>query len=205
LVNMKRVTLVLSLLLLSGHLGAQEVDLMNIMNLDPSIVVDLKYATDDNFMGEVLYEDDRCFLRPRTALKLALVNQELKRKGLGIKVYDCYRPLAVQKRMFERFPQPGFVADPKRGSNHNRGAAVDVGLVNSRRETVPMPSDYDEFSERSHIEYDGATPESIQYRTILQTAMIHAGFEPLKTEWWHFNDPDYKGSEVFDILIKELL
>jgi len=182
----------------------QQVDLVNVHTLDSTITVDLKYATADNFMGEVLYEDGRCFLRLEVAVQLAHAHHYLQTQGLGLKVFDCYRPLSVQKRMFERFPQPGFVADPQRGSNHNRGAAVDVGLVNREGEEQPMPSAYDEFSERSHIQYRGASETEIQNRNVLQQAMIRFGFKPLETEWWHFNAPQAQEYAVLDIPIQEL-
>ena len=181
-----------------------EVPLVEIKDLDSTIVLDIKYATADNFMKEILYPDARAFLQPRVAERLVRVQERLRAQGLGLKVFDGYRPLSVQKKMFARFPQPGFVADPAKGSNHNRGAAVDVGLVDATGHELPMPSRYDEFSERSHIRYAGGTAEELKNRGILQDAMKAEGFKPLETEWWHFDDPDWQQYPILDIPIEDL-
>ncbi len=189
--------------LMSTLLFAEDV-LVELKDIEPSIGVDLKYATADNFMKEKLYSDARCFLRPEVAARLVRVQTRLRAKGLGLKIFDGYRPLAVQKKMFARFPYPGFVADPAKGSNHNRGAAVDVGLVDAAGKELPMPSAYDEFSERSHIAYAGGTAVESQNRQTLQDAMQAEGFKPLESEWWHFDDPDCKTYPVLDIPIESL-
>ena len=183
---------------------AQAGTLVEVQKLDPTIRKEIRYATANNFMKEVLYEDDRCFLLPEVAEKLVKAHQELQKQGLGIKVYDCYRPLAVQKKMFARFPQPGYVADPAKGSNHNRGAAIDCTIVDHEGREVPMPSNYDEFSERAHLVYAGGTPEATTNRDLLQRVMLAQGFTPISMEWWHFDAPDAKSYAVLDIPIQDL-
>lgn len=201
---MRRLAAFCVMILLSAGWARAEDVLVELRKTDPSIVIELKYATIDNFMEQVLYPDARCFLRPKTAERLGRVNQALQGRGLRIKIFDGYRPLSVQKKMFKRFPQPGYVMDPKKGSNHNRGAAVDVTLIDADGKELKMPSRYDEFSERSHLDYAGGTPEQTENRRILQEAMQAEGFKPISTEWWHFDDPDAKSYGVLDLPIESL-
>ncbi|MBF0254590.1 MAG: M15 family metallopeptidase [Candidatus Omnitrophica bacterium] len=171
---------------------------------DPTLLIELSYATADNFMGETLYDDDRCFLRPGTADKLKEANAFLRMAGMRLVVCDCYRPLSVQKRMFRRFPQPGLVADPRKGSNHNRAAAVDVCLADNDGLRLDMGSGVDEFSEKSRSDYPGLSPEALKNRRLLNDAMTWAGFTSITTEWWHYNDPDGRKDPVMDVAIKDL-
>lgn len=150
-------------------------------------------------MKEVMYPEARCLLRRETADKLARVQEKLKKQGLSLKIFDAYRPLAVQKKMWAKFPLPGYVADPSKGSNHNRGAAIDLTLVDQDGNELPMPSAYDEFSERAHRDYSGGTPEQTRNRELLQEAMEAEGFKGLATEWWHFDDTDAKSYPVLDL------
>jgi D-alanyl-D-alanine dipeptidase len=195
--------LLLALPAAPAHAAEGEKLLVDIREVDPTILLDIKYATADNFMGEVLYDTARCFLRPQVAARLARAQTALRERGLGLKIFDGYRPHSVQVRMFERYPFPGYVADPKTGSNHNRGAAVDVGLVDASGRELAMPSKYDEFSERSHLDYAGGTEEERRNRAVLQDAMRDAGFMPITTEWWHFNDPDAASYAVLDVPLRE--
>jgi len=183
---------------------AQAGELVEVQKLDPTIRKEIRYATANNLMGEVLYEDDRCFLLPEVAERLVKAHKELQKEGLGIKVYDCYRPLAVQKKMFKKFPQPGYVADPAKGSNHNRGAAIDCTIVDADGKELEMPSDYDEFTERAHLKYDKAPAHQKANRAKLQTVMLAQGFTPISMEWWHFDAPNAKSYPVLDIPIQDL-
>lgn len=178
--------------------------LIDVRRAVPDVVVELKYMTADNFMKQKLYDAEGCFLRESVAAKLAAAQSALKARGLGIKIFDGYRPHAVQKIMFAKYPQPGYVADPKTGSNHNRAAAVDVTLVDASGRELPMPSAYDEFSERAHVDYGKATDEEIRNRTLLQETMKAAGFKGIRSEWWHFDDPAAKSFEILDYKISEL-
>ena len=164
----------------------------------PGVQIEIRYATPENFMKEVLYPEARCLLRREVAEKLVRVQQNLQKKGLSLKIFDAYRPLSVQKKMWAKFPLEGFVADPAKGSNHNRGAAVDVTLVDSAGKELPMPSAYDEFSERAHRDYVGGTDEERRNRQTLREAMQSEGFMGISTEWWHFDDTDAKKYPVLD-------
>ncbi|MBI4353392.1 MAG: M15 family metallopeptidase, partial [Candidatus Omnitrophica bacterium] len=178
--------------------GAEENSLVEVQKLDPGIRLDVRYAASDNFMGEALYPEARCFLQKETARKLVRAQWGLRQRGLGLKVFDGYRPLSVQKKMWAKFPREGYIANPAKGSNHNRGAAVDVTLVDEEGKELLMPSPYDEFSERSHRDYQGGSPQSLENRRILQEAMEKEGFAGLSTEWWHFDDRDAKRYPVLD-------
>ena len=120
------------------------------------------------------------------------VNKALREQGFGLKVYDCYRPLAVQKKFWEIMPDERYVANPEKGSRHNRGSAVDVGLTDLQGRDMAMPSGYDDFSERAHRNYP-KTPESERKNSlILEEAMKKEGFIPYPTEWWHFDDAGWE-------------
>ncbi len=174
--------------------------LVDLKKFDTRLRFEIRYATSDNFTKEALYPEARCLLRAETAQKLKQVQDELAQKGLGLKIYDGYRPLSVQKKMWAKYPVEGYVANPAKGSNHNRGAAVDLTLVDLRTgEERPMPSAYDEFSERAHRDYAGGTAEQRENRHVLEEAMQRQGFVGLKTEWWHFDDKDAKTYPVLDL------
>ena len=177
-------------------------EFVDISEVDPTIPLDIKYATADNFTGQVLYPAARCLLRADVAERLQRAQKDLRSQGYGLKVFDCYRPLSVQKKMWAIMPDPRYVADPASGSRHNRGASVDVGLVDSFGREMPMPSSYDEFSERSHADYAGGSAESRRYRSILRQAMTRAGFLTVDTEWWHFDDPNWRDYPISDVSLK---
>lgn len=204
---MKRigVGLLSAFFLFSPLVHSEENPLVEIKKISPNIRVDLRYTTPDNFMKEALYPaGSRCFLRKETAAKLARVQAALEARGLGLKIFDGYRPLSVQKKMWARFPVEGYVANPAKGSNHNRGAAVDLTLVDSQGHELAMPSAYDEFSERAHRDYQGGSKAAIKNRQILQEAMEKEGFHGISTEWWHFDDVDCKKYPVLDLPIAEV-
>lgn len=157
-------------------------------------------------MKEPLYpESARALLRPEVAGKLARVQDRLEKQGLGLKVFDAYRPLSVQKKMWARVPVEGYVANPVKGSNHNRGAAVDLTLVDAQGRELPMPSAYDEFTERAHRAYAGGTAQERRNRGILEEAMEAEGFKGLRSEWWHFDDVSAKQWPVLDESFEKLL
>ena len=156
-------------------------------------------------MGEVLYSADICLLRRPVALKLIRVQHSLRKKGYGLKVWDAYRPLSVQKKMWKKVPVPGLVANPVYGSNHNRGAAVDVTLVDSLGRAVEMPTGYDDFSQRARSNYFNLPQCILQNRKLLQDAMKAGGFVPIRSEWWHFNDSEAKQYQILDIPLKNFV
>ena len=186
--------------LLQWSVYAEENPLVNIQQINPHIRIEIRYATPNNFMKETLYPPSaRCLLRREVAVKLDRVQQVLEKKGLGLKIFDGYRPLSVQKKMWAKFPLEGYVANPAKGSNHNRGAAVDLTLVDAEGRELPMPSDYDEFSERAHRDYAGCTPEQSKNRKLLEDEMAKEGFRGISTEWWHFDDKDCKSYPILDL------
>ena len=204
---MKRIGVVLlSVFFISFFLSpvfSEESSLVEVQKINPRIRIDLRYTTPDNFMKEPLYPTAaRCFLRRETAAKLSRVQETLEKAGLGLKIFDGYRPLSVQKKMWARFPVEGYVANPAKGSNHNRGAAVDLTLVDLEGHELAMPSGYDEFSERSHRDYTGGSKAALKNREILQKAMEKEGFRGISTEWWHFDDVDCKKYPVLDFPIQ---
>lgn len=176
--------------------------------LAPLIKVDLRYATANNFTKHVIYpKTARCYLRLKVAERLAAVQKSLEQKELGLKVYDCYRPRPVQAKLWALVPDERYVANPKNGSRHNRGAAIDLTLVDKNGDELAMPTPYDDFSSRAHRSYQDLPAEALKNRATLEAAMVAQGFLPLPTEWWHFDDPDskqYPMSEIgFDALIAE--
>lgn len=194
-----RIGAVAAALLLAVSAGHSEEGLVHIHSVDPTIVMDMKYATSDNFMNRVLYDFDACYLQRGTALRLKAANEYLRSVGFTIKVYDCYRPLSVQREMYRDYPLKGYVANPKSGSNHNRGAAVDCTLIDEEGNEVEMPSNYDEFSERSHHAFDADEPAAT-HRGILKKAMTEAGFTTITKEWWHYNDRDVRDYPLIENL-----
>ncbi len=173
--------------------------MVDVQKVNPNIRVEIRYATENNFMKERLYPEAKCLLRPEVAQKLSRVQKALETRSLGLKIFDAYRPLSVQKKMWAKFPMEGYVANPAKGSNHNRGAAVDLTLVDETGKEMLMPSDYDEFSERSHRDFMDANVEQLRNRRILQDAMEKEGFKGISSEWWHFDDSDAKTYPVLDL------
>jgi D-alanyl-D-alanine dipeptidase len=178
---------------------AEDNPLVDLQTAVPGIQVEIRYATSNNFMKETLYPQARCLVRREVAEKLARIQKRLQSQGLSLKIFDAYRPLSVQKKMWAKFPLEGYVANPAKGSNHNRGAAVDVTLVDKDGKELPMPSAYDEFSERAHRDYAGGTEEERKNRQRLEDAMQAEKFHGISTEWWHFDDADAKTYPVLDL------
>jgi D-alanyl-D-alanine dipeptidase len=171
-------------------------EFIDILTLDDSIVVNIRYATANNFTGKVLYPVNRCLLRPKVARRLVQVQSALRSTGKTLKIWDCYRPLDIQRKLWEIVPDPRYVADPAKGSRHNRGAAVDLTLIDETGQNVEMPTDYDDFSKKAHRNYAGASPAAKWNRSLLEAAMKKEGFSGLRTEWWHF---DAEGWAAFPI------
>ena len=187
------------ILLSQGVFYAEENPLVDLKDFIPGLRFEIRYATPDNFVKETLYPEARCLLRKEVAEKLKRVQEALQTSGLSLKLFDGYRPLSVQKKMWAKFPVPGYVADPAKGSNHNRGAAVDLTLTDAGGKELPMPSAYDEFSERAHRDYQGGTEEERKNRQTLEDAMKKEGFAGITTEWWHFDDADAKKYPILDL------
>jgi D-alanyl-D-alanine dipeptidase len=187
-------------LALALWLSAGDSPVVDATEVIPDLVVDLRYATDDNFLKRRVYpEDARCMLLKDSAQRLKKAADALRAKGYRLKVYDCYRPRAVQYEMWKIMPQPGYVANPKFGSNHNRGAAVDLTLVRLDGAEVEMPTKFDDFTPAAHHGYKGGTEASRKHREILREAMEGAGFKRNKMEWWHYDLPGAKKLPVLDV------
>lgn len=155
------------------------------------VVVDLRYATEDNFFKQRLYPADaRCLALELTADRLAKAAAALKEKGYRLKLWDCYRPYSVQLKMWEVFPHHGYVADPKIGSNHNRASAVDLTLITLDEKPVEMPTGFDSFKREAHQGYDKVSDAAKEHREILRSAMEAAGFITTPMEWWHYDLPE---------------
>jgi D-alanyl-D-alanine dipeptidase len=177
-------------------------DLVEIVRLDSSVHLDIRYATADNFMKRRMYAGARAFLQRPAAEALLRVHRALRARGLGILVKDAYRPWSVTKQFWDETP-PGlrrFVADPAKGSRHNRGCAVDCTLYRLKRgEEVSMPSPYDEFSARASPRYEGGTSAERRMRELLRASMKAEGFTVDPGEWWHFDYRGWRSYRVLDI------
>lgn len=178
--------------------------LIDIRTVNPKIALDIRYATTNNFLKKQLYPVARCVLRGAAAKRLSQVQDDLEKKGLGLKVYDCYRPLSVQKQMWQIMPDSRYVANPAQGSRHNRGAAVDITLVDSKGKELEMPTGFDDFTERASRSYSGASTQAKKNRQLLEDAMKKYGFIPLATEWWHFDAPGWDKFAVLDVSFGEI-
>ena len=179
-------------------------DLVELIKLDPTIHLDIRYASTNNFMHRPVYRQARAFLQRPAAEALARVNASLKPRGYALLVFDGYRPWSVTKAFYDAAtPQQrkiGFVANPAEGSKHNRGCAVDLTLCDlATGAEVPMPSVYDEFSERAFPTYKGGSPEARAKRDELRSAMEAQGFAVLNEEWWHFDYKDWRQYHILNI------
>jgi zinc D-Ala-D-Ala dipeptidase len=175
-------------------------DLVELVKLDPTIKLDIRYATSRNFLSTPVYEEARAFMQRPAAEAVARASQKLHAKGFGLLIHDAYRPWYVTKIFWDATPPEDhkFVADPAEGSRHNRGCAVDLTLYDLKTgEAVPMTGLYDEMSERSYPNYKGGTEEERRNRDTLRAAMEAEGFTVYEYEWWHF---DYKGYEKYPIM-----
>ncbi len=166
-------------------------DLVRVKDIIPDIYVSLPYATSDNFTHEQLYDFTDAYLRRGTAEKLKAAQATVASHELSLLILDAYRPASAQWKMWRILPDDDFVANPERGySRHTRGCAVDVSLVTSDGCPVPMPSEFDDFTGKAKREYDRLDEETRFNITLLEKAMMDAGFNAYINEWWHFNDTE---------------
>jgi zinc D-Ala-D-Ala dipeptidase len=182
--------------------GKRPSELVELTALDPSILLDLRYATTNNFLGTKVYERGRAFLQRPAAEAVVRVHRALAAQGFGLLIHDAYRPWYVTKIFWDATPtdKHDFVADPANGSRHNRGCAVDLTLFDRKTgRPVEMPSLYDEFSGRSRADYPGGTAEQRRMRAILRTAMEAEGFAIYDVEWWHFDYKDWKSYGIENV------
>jgi D-alanyl-D-alanine dipeptidase len=202
----------LSLCLLFASVSAQgppatpgatrQADLVEIVKLDASVRLDIRYATANNFVGKPVYAEARAFLQRPAAEALVAAHRDLAMHGYGLLVHDGYRPWAVTKLFWDITPPElrEFVADPASGSKHNRGAAVDLTMFDRAFGTaVVMPSGYDEMTRRAYPDYRGGPPEARGRRDLLRAVMERHGFTVEPNEWWHFNFKDWQAYPILDI------
>jgi len=184
----------------------REAKLVELITLDPTIKLDIRYATEDNFVGKKVYPEARAFLQKPAAKAVAKVHKELRDRGLGLVIFDGYRPWSITKLFWEVTPDEKrkFVANPAKGSKHNRGCAVDLSMFDLKTgKLVEMPSGYDEFTERASPDYKGGTAEQTANRELLRKLMEDAGFTVNPNEWWHFDYKDWEKYAIYDISFEE--
>ena len=185
----------------------READLLELIKLDDTIKLDIRYARDDNFVGKAIYTEARAFLQRPAAEALVQRSSKLKKQNLGLVIFDGYRPWSVTKLFWEVTPEDKrkFVANPTKGSRHNRGCAVDLSIYDLKTgELVAMPSDFDEFTERASPDYTGGTEEERDNRDLLRHLMEAEGFTVNKNEWWHFDYKDWANFAIYDIAFSEI-
>ena len=166
---------------------------------NPRIVLEMRYAGTNNFTHTVLYDRAECWLNAVAAARLDAVQQDLERQGLGLKMWDCYRPLSVQKKFWALVPDERYVANPAKGSRHNRGAAVDLTLVHADGSELAMPTAHDAFTTRAHRDFMDLPAETLANRARLEKVMVKHGFVPFPTEWWHFDSEGWQSYPVMDV------
>jgi D-alanyl-D-alanine dipeptidase len=171
----------------SGHQSVFDSTWVEVIQLDSTILLDMRYATQNNFVQTVLYDCPRCYLNKTVAEKLVLVHQSLQLQGYGIKLYDCYRPLPVQEKLWKIMPNASYVTPPSKGSMHNRGLAVDLTVVDQWGKEVDMGTDFDFFGKRAHQDHMDLPAHILDNRRRLRSAMEAHGFKAIRTEWWHYS------------------
>jgi D-alanyl-D-alanine dipeptidase len=182
-----------------------ETRLVEINKYIPGIVLDIRYATTNNFTHRRMYQQARAFARLPVVLALKQVQTDLNKKGLGLKIYDGYRPYAITARFYEVTPDTNFVADPRKGSKHNRGCAIDLSVIDLKTgKELDMPTGFDSFSKKAASAYMDLPPQEIDNRAILKTAMEAHGFHEIPTEWWHFDFNGWSNYPLLDIPFDEI-
>jgi D-alanyl-D-alanine dipeptidase len=180
--------------------------LVRLNSVIPQLVIDLKYSTESNFTGKELYRNADAFARLPLANALKKINAKLFKIGLGLKIFDAYRPYSVTKKLWKLVHDERYAANPAKGSGHNRGVAVDVTLVRlSTGQELEMPTGFDDFSERAHHDFMNLPKEVLDNRKLLKQTMEEYGLVALSTEWWHYSLPGpVTGYELLDLDFTEL-
>jgi zinc D-Ala-D-Ala dipeptidase len=171
----------------------------------PGIILDIRYATRNNFMKQVMYKQARAFARKPVAEQLKKIQSELRRKGYGLKIFDAYRPYAITVAFYKKASDKAFVANPKKGSRHNRGCAVDLTLVDLKTgKDVPMPTPYDSFKPEASPTYKDLPQALLKNRDYLISVMHRHGFLVINNEWWHYDFIGWKNYDLMDIPFERL-
>jgi len=178
--------------------------MFSLNELLPDAVIDLRYATKNNFTGQQLYpKRAQTFMRLKAARALQTVSSELSLLGYGLKIWDAYRPHAATKKMWELIGDERYVANPAKGSGHNRGLAVDLTLMKDGKE-VNMGTEFDHFSDTAHHSFKNLPDDVLKNRQLLRSSMERHGFRALETEWWHYSWPNDRSYDVLDLPFKKL-
>ncbi len=174
--------------------------LVALKKLIPDLVLDIRYATTNNFTKTILYHHPVACLRREPAMALKQVQEELNRKGLSLKLFDGFRPFAVTCRIWQLVPDRHYAANPRKGSNHNRGVAVDITLVDMKTGMeLNMGTPYDNFTDTAHLDFYNLPADVLANRKLLKTVMRKYGFDIVPTEWWHFQWKNRAGYEMIDL------
>ncbi|WP_016989104.1 M15 family metallopeptidase [Flavobacterium sp. ACAM 123] len=160
---------------------------VNLKEYSDDFVYDMKYATEDNFLKAKVYDCAECYLRLKTVVALVEANKEFTKKGYRIKLFDCYRPLDIQKKMWKIVSNPQYVADPTKGSIHNRGGAVDITLIDAYGAELDMGTTFDFFGVEASHSYTKLSEKVKENRLLLKSIMTTANFNSFDSEWWHYN------------------
>lgn len=183
---------------------ALEAKLVELIKVNPHIQLDIRYATANNFVHKKVYAQARCFVEEKVAQALSAAQQELEKQNLGLKIWDGYRPLSVQKIFWDLLPDARYVADPNKGSRHNRGCSVDVTLVDKQGKELPMGTDFDDFSEKAHRNCTKLSPQILANRKLLEEVLTRHKFVGWEYEWWHFDYTDWSEYPLLDIPFEAL-
>lgn len=194
---------VLLVLFMSKTIYAQELmpnisdtTFVNLKEYSNEFSYDMKYATEDNFLKAKVYDCAACYLRLKTVKALIKANSSFKKLGYSIKIFDCYRPLSIQKRMWEIVPNPSYVANPAKGSIHNRGGAVDIALIDFEGNEIDFGTGFDFFGKEASHSYKKLPKKVLNNRKLLRKIMEENGFKALESEWWHYDFTGALGDEV---------
>lgn len=172
--------------------------LVNLAKLVPNIILDIRYATKDNFLNTPVYSKSACYLHQTAAQALLCVQSDLSLLKLGLKVFDGYRPLSVQQIMWDKIQDERYVSNPaKNKGRHTRGTAVDATLVDEKGHELEMPCAFDDFTEKARSDYQNASIAALKNRALLHEVMEKHHFHPLPTEWWHFDFQGWHDDEAF--------
>lgn len=221
---MKRLIQILLLVFVSGSLFAQHykyIDSSKVMGVKnylkqiklepdsrlaeirryvPGIRLDIRYATTNNFMHRQMYTQAKAYARLPVVMALKDVEADLKKRGLGLKIYDAYRPYAVTVKFYEMAHDTNFVADPRKGSKHNRGCAIDLTLIDLKTgKELDMPTGFDSFSKKASADYSGLPRQQYANRELLKSVMQAHGFKVYRTEWWHYDFNGWMNHPILDI------
>ena len=203
---MRKITIIIIHVLFAFSISNAQSDtlIVPLLSIDTTIVTDVKYATKNNFTGKILYSTNKIYIRKIVGVALSKIQTDLLvNHNYKLKIFDGYRPLSVQKKMWKILPDDNYVANPATGSRHNRGAAVDVTIIDSLGNELEMGTEYDNFTEKAHFAFSDLSDNVKANRTLLRNIMVKYGFNPIKTEWWHFDFSGWENFSILDVEIKQ--